>query len=34
MVFVKFKRVTGIEPVSRPWKGRIMPLYDTRRDFQ
>ena len=24
------ERVTGIEPVSRPWQGRIIPLYDTR----
>jgi hypothetical protein len=24
------ERVTGIEPVSLPWQGSIIPLYDTR----
>ena len=24
------ERVTGIEPVSQPWEGRILPLNDTR----
>ena len=24
------ERVTGIEPVSQPWKGRILPLNYTR----
>src|SRR3989344_2132774 len=24
------ERVTGIEPVSQPWEGRVLPLYDTR----
>ena len=24
------ERDTGIEPVSRPWEGRIMPLYESR----
>ena len=24
------ERVTGVEPVFRPWQGRIIPLYDTR----
>lgn len=24
------ERVTGIEPVSPPWKGGVLPLYDTR----
>ncbi len=26
----KMERVTGIEPVSQPWEGRILPLNDTR----
>jgi hypothetical protein len=25
------ERVTGLEPVSHPWQGRVIPLYDTRR---
>ena len=25
------ERVTGIEPVSRPWQGRIIPVYYTRK---
>ncbi len=25
-----FERVTGIEPVSQPWEGRIIPIYYTR----
>jgi hypothetical protein len=25
------ERVTGIEPVSLPWQGSIIPLYDTRK---
>lgn len=25
------ERVTGIEPVSQPWEGRILPLYYTRK---
>src|SRR3989344_6334336 len=24
------ERVTGIEPVSAPWQGAVLPLYDTR----
>ena len=24
------ERVTGIEPVSQPWEGRILPLNHTR----
>src|SRR3989338_8782499 len=24
------ERVTGVEPVSQPWEGRIIPIYDTR----
>ena len=24
------ERVTGVGPVSSPWKGDIIPLYDTR----
>lgn len=24
------ERVTGVEPVSQPWEGRILPLYYTR----
>ncbi len=24
------ERVTGVGPVSPPWKGGIIPLYDTR----
>lgn len=24
------ERVTGIEPVSCPWEGHVMPLYHTR----
>lgn len=27
---ISTKRVTGIEPVSCPWEGHIIPLYDTR----
>ena len=31
MLFFRLdKRVTGIEPVARPWKGRVLPLYNTR----
>lgn len=26
----RFERVRGIEPLSRSWKDRVMPLYDTR----
>ena len=26
----RFERVRGIEPPSRPWEGRILPLYYTR----
>ena len=26
----RHKRVTGIEPVSQPWEGRILPLNHTR----
>ena len=26
----QLERVTGIEPVSQPWEGRILPLYYTR----
>lgn len=25
-----FERVTGIEPVSQPWEGRVLPLNHTR----
>ena len=25
------ERVTGIEPVSQPWEGRVLPLNHTRR---
>ena len=28
--FDSVERVTGIEPVSLPWQGSIIPLYDTR----
>ena len=24
------ERVTGVEPVSQPWEGYIIPIYDTR----
>ena len=27
------ERVTGIEPVSHPWEGCILPLYYTRTQF-
>ena len=30
LYFLFLERVTGVEPVSRPWQGRIIPLYDTR----
>ncbi len=26
----RIKRVTGIEPVTQPWEGRILPLNHTR----
>ena len=25
-----YERVTGIEPVSQPWEGYIIPIYYTR----
>lgn len=31
VLFAQLERVTGIEPVSQPWEGRIIPLYDTRK---
>ena len=27
------ERITGIEPVSRPWEGRILPLNHIRKLF-
>ena len=27
------ERVTGLEPVSQPWEGRIIPLYYTRNTY-
>jgi hypothetical protein len=27
------ERVTGIEPVSHPWEGCILPLYYTRKFY-
>ena len=27
----RLERVTGIEPVSAPWQGAVLPLYDTRK---
>jgi hypothetical protein len=27
---LKLERVTGIEPVSQPWEGRVLPLNHTR----
>ncbi|KKS66036.1 MAG: hypothetical protein UV34_C0002G0017 [Parcubacteria group bacterium GW2011_GWB1_42_6] len=27
----KGERVTGVEPVYRPWQGRVIPIYHTRR---
>jgi len=29
----KVERVTGIEPVSRPWEGQILPLNHTRENW-
>ncbi len=31
--FLIFERVTGVEPVSRPWEGHIIPIYDTRLNY-
>ena len=25
------ERVTGVEPVSQPWEGRVLPMYYTRK---
>ena len=25
------ERVTGVEPVLRPWEGHVLPLYYTRK---
>lgn len=30
MVNTFVERVTGIEPVLKPWEGLVLPLYDTR----
>jgi hypothetical protein len=30
----KGKRVTGIEPVTRAWKARMLPLHHTRKATQ
>ncbi len=27
------ERVTGIEPVSRPWEGHVLPLNHTRTSY-
>ena len=27
---IKFERVRGVEPLSGPWQGPIIPVYDTR----
>lgn len=28
------ERVRGIEPLSAPWQGAVLPLYDTREGFK
>ena len=31
-VNMKMERVMGIEPTSRAWEARVLPLYDTRNE--
>lgn len=28
---VYIERVRGVEPLSRPWQGRVIPIYNTRK---